>query len=265
MQGGRFCFPFGKIERVAPLCANGADVRQFGNIHLLVDRPDRLFNEFVAVERNGISVLVIDIIPERLKFFSRKIFVEFVFGDLRLVGGHNDLRKHLFVEYALHKFVYPLRHRRDLLRKLRKSARFLRGAVSIGHVAVVVDISVETEIPLDDRRFLLANFMQRTADFDRFARKILLCRLGRPVVKRIFYFLLQASDKRLVTVARNHGQNIDIVYLYAGYTPVDAVAVAVDTEAHTPPHFLPLVDLAVALFKGAYLKYVRVVPPFAQG
>ena len=78
---------------VLSLLALGHGVLQLGDEHLLVDVPDCLGDELLAVERDGVRVLVVDVTPEGLELLLVEVVVERVLTDLWSRGRRLPCRR----------------------------------------------------------------------------------------------------------------------------------------------------------------------------
>ena len=55
------------------------------------------------------------------------------------------------------------------------------------------------------------------------------------------------------------------MHIVAQRVGVHAFAILIDAQAQATAHLLSFPDIAAALFQGADLEYIRVIPAFAQG
>lgn len=251
---------------VLSLLALGHGVLQLGDEHLLVDVPDRLVDELLAVERDGVRVLVVDVTPEGLELLLVEVVVERVLTDLGLVAVAYHAVERVLVEHALDQRVHAVRNLPAAIGKRSECVVREVRPVLVRDVVIVVDVVVLDEVAVDVVRLPVADHFLVTVQNDGLSSEVILGRLGRAVVEVLAYAALKVGNEVLVAVACNDGQLVDLLHRVSQHGRIHPVAILVHAEPESPPDLLPLLRRRVAaVLERADLEDVRVVPSFPQG
>ena len=78
-------------------------------------------------------------------------------------------------------------------------------------------------------------------------------------------FALQAFGETVIAFAGNDSQDVDVMHIVAQNIRIHAFAVLVDAQTQAAANLLPFADFTAALFQGADLEHVRVIPSFPEG
>ena len=82
--------------------------------------PDCLGNQLVAVKVYLISVLVIDLFPQRLEFFLIKVIIQRIVFHFRFASVDEHILQYAVVIDRLYQLMNTICHRLQIQRKRRK-------------------------------------------------------------------------------------------------------------------------------------------------
>ena len=201
----RFCCEAGSIFQciriyIILLLTCGDGILQLCYEHFIINMCNCLSNQFIAVELYGISIFVIDIIPECLELLLVEVVIQCVFLNLRFMAIGDHIIKSMLIKDALNQGVYTIC---DFLTAFRNRGKCFVGKVCtilVRYMIIFIDVIIFDQIPINVTSLLIRYCNINTADTECFADKIFCGCCRRAIVKILTNPFLQICHKVSITI-----------------------------------------------------------------
>ena len=251
---------------VFPLGSPGHRVLELGHKKFIINMPDCIPNQLIAVKMHRITPFVIDVIPERLKFFLEEIVIQRIFLHLCHMAILNHTVKRMFIKDTLHQRMHAIPDMFHFLRKRSQGMILSICPILIRDMTIFVNVIIFHQIEINRICLVAGNGDGIITDPEPLACKVFRRCLSWPLIQVIPDFLLQRRNKVLIAITGNNGQLVDFLYPCAKNTLIHPVAGLIHAESKAAAHFLPLVGCRIAaMLQRADLEDIRIIPALPQG
>ena len=207
---------------------------------------------------------MIDLLPQSLKFFFSKIFIERIIFNLCFVSVCKHILKDTVIINSLNKRMYAIRHRFQFIRKLGNSSTLYILTVAIRNLIIIVDIIISDKVFVDFISGAVVNKRRYIIHLNILAFEVFFSRNCRSVIQNSFDIRLQIRNKSFIAFTCNNSKSVNIVYRSTTTFNIHTITVLIYAQTQSTTNLLAFCGVAVGVFKRTNLKYIWVVPTFTK-
>ncbi len=191
---------------------------------------DCFSDQFFAVKLYCIRILMIDIIPERLKLFLIEIIVQSILLNFGFAAVANHAIQYMLVKNTLNKCMNTFG---DVLTAFRQPCQCTAHhvcTISIRHMIIIVNVIILHKITINISALLIRNHNIISTDNQCFPNKVFSGSVCRTFIQIIPNTLLQIGNKVFIAIRRNNCKPVNLLNLAAQSIRIHTVTILVYTK-----------------------------------
>ena len=160
---------------------------------------DCFLNQLITVEFYGISIFVIDIIPERLKFLLVEVVIQCILLNLCLMAIGDHIIENVLIKDALNECMYAISDFLTAFRDWCKSIVCEVCAILVGYM-ILIDVIVFDQITINVAALFIRYRNIAAADIERFTDEVFCSCLRRTIVEIFTDSFLKICNKVFIAI-----------------------------------------------------------------
>ena len=225
---------------------------------------NRLTNQLIAVKLNGISILMIDLLPQCLELSSCKVIIQRIIFHLCLVTIGKHILENTVIINGLNQGMNTFCHWLDFFRQRSNSSHLHIGTILVCNLTLHIHITIADQIELNGICCVFVNKRRCSIHLNIFTIKVFTACRSRSIIEDCFNITLEIGNKAFIAFTGNNRQHIDVMNTVTAAFCIHTVTMLVYTKTQTTTNFLTLRCLAVRMFQRTNLENIRVIPTFTQ-